>query len=131
MRYLYFSILILFGCSSTKTDSIRKATVIAASFSITTPFSLNCELFETNLNEDKQTKEVEGGDLQQLSELISKSEKATETSIDVRGELFITYQDNKKERLCFNKFGIFYDGKRYLKNERLLRFLLEEKLAVG
>jgi hypothetical protein len=130
MTKLCFFTLLLIGCASKSLNNIKQANVTAASFGIETPFALNCEQFETNLTQEKQTKVVKGEKLAELSELLTKSDTISKTSIDVRGELLITFQDNKNEKLCFNKFGVFHDGMKYIKNERLLQFLFREKLAI-
>lgn len=125
-----FFILLLVGCASKSPNNIKQANVTAASFRIETPFALNCEQFETNLTQEKQTRAVKGEDLAELAGVLTKSDTISKTSLDIRGELLITFQDNKNEKLCFNQFGVFYDGVKYFKNERLLQFLLLKKLAI-
>jgi hypothetical protein len=130
MARLCLLIILFFGCTTKGLIGVKKASVTAASFGISTPFSLDCEMFASNLTEMKQTKKVENEDLSELAELLTKSQATLDSSIDVRGTLLITLQDNKNQRLCFDQFGGFYDGLKYFKNEPLLKFLLHKDLAI-
>jgi hypothetical protein len=53
-------------------NRIKQANITAAPFEIETPFALNCEQFETNLTQEKQTKAVKDENLAELEDLLTK-----------------------------------------------------------
>lgn len=107
---------------------IIHASVTSVPLYITSTFSISCELFDHSFTENKQTKEIKNTDLKNFSNLLNKSTVISRKSIDVRGKLSIHFENKVSKTICFNEFGIFFNGRTYFENKPLLQFLLAHKL---
>jgi hypothetical protein len=47
----------------------------------------------------------------------------TENSINVRGQIIMLYKNKEKRRICFDRFGDFYEDGRYFTNQELFDVL--------
>ena len=61
--------------------------------------------------------------LTQLRKLILKFKLQNGNSIDVRGQIIIHYQNHDCRKICFNRFGDFYENGKIYTNEALFMFL--------
>jgi hypothetical protein len=129
LRHSYF-LLIAFFFQTGNAQNIIKATVISVPLSITSTFTISCQIFDDSFDK-KKVSNVKKVDLKDLYTLLSKSKIPLQERkrIDVRGKIMIYFDNKTSRRICFDEFGIFLYGERFLENRPLLEYLITHKLV--
>lgn len=124
MRKLFISTFFIFTSVVASAQIIKTATLKFVSLHIETIITVPCDEFESGFKSDIKVKEIRKEECENLSNLLLKSTRISRNHIDTRGKLLITFEDEKVKKICFDKFGLFYDGDEYFVNKPLFSFIL-------
>src|SRR4051794_36342651 len=109
--------LLVFSCSSYG-QRIIKATVISIPLLTNSTSAVSCNSFDENFSDLINTIEIDSTNFTSLIELLKTSKFKKLNHIDVRGKLVLTLDNMENKSICFNEFGVFFDGYKYFENKQ-------------
>jgi len=125
MKFIKLLMIITFWGSITNAQKVVKVEIHSIPLLLETDSDIRCdENLDSNFPNDIIIKKiVEQTILKKIRKLLLGFESSNEKSIDVRGYLLIIYESDKSRKICFNRFGDFYEFGRYSTNRTLFDFL--------
>ena len=128
MKTLIISLLLYFFDFCSNPNPINRIEIKKVDFEISSIFKINCNNFESYFSDDIKSIIISNNDsIKLINNLITKLKIDSSNYLpDVRAKIFFISND-KLDSACLSYSSIFYDGKSYLPDRKLIKLIEDIK----